>query len=182
MSDIKAYRLFLLSIQMGSISCAADSIYIDRAAANRKLKQLEHYLGGKKLLILTNKGCELTGHGRLIIKEAQQIVDRDERLKLKLKGLDKDVLKIASTHSLISSYISYTLPEFLKKNNNISIELIAIDNYQDFVHKSYDIGLFGRTAYKTSLIQEKFIYKHPSTLCKSGLYQKKWSDKKVRRS
>jgi DNA-binding transcriptional LysR family regulator len=157
MGNIETYGLFLLSAQMGSISQAADLLFMEKAAANRKIRQLEHSLGGKKLLSTTNKGCELTENGRLILKETKQIVDRDKRLRTKLKGMNKKVLKIASTPLLISSYISYILPEFLRKNKGVSVELMAFDTYEDSVYTSYDVALFARTSYKTSLIQKNLF-------------------------
>ena len=58
------YEFFLKVSEMGSISKAADKLYISQPALSQQLKNLEKELDAS-LFIRSNKGIELTGEGKI---------------------------------------------------------------------------------------------------------------------
>jgi DNA-binding transcriptional LysR family regulator len=153
MGDIKTYKLFLLAAQMGSITRAAEAMNIDRTAASRKIKSLEDSFG-KKLLKSTNRGCKLTNDGSSVCEQISEIVEKNDSM---VKGFSKDnkkIFRIASTESLITNYLSFILPNFLKKEHGFRVEIIAIDNRKSLTLENYDLSLIPKSAYHTELIQE----------------------------
>ena len=61
------YEFFLKVSEMGSISKAADKLYISQPALSQQLKNLEKELDAS-LFIRSNKGIELTGEGKIVYK------------------------------------------------------------------------------------------------------------------
>jgi len=61
------YEFFLKVSEMGSISKAADKLYISQPALSQQLKNLEKELDAS-LFIRSNKGIELTEEGKIVYK------------------------------------------------------------------------------------------------------------------
>jgi DNA-binding transcriptional LysR family regulator len=164
MGDIKNYRIFYLTVKMGSINKAAETLFIDRTSAGRRLTQLEHSFG-KKLLIRTHEGVELTAAGRTLYNEVKNILSLHDKIREKIKAKETSAtIRVASTHALIANYLSFIVPGFLHENPNIKVSLFACDEKVEQISSNFDVCLFPKTKNQPSIIQEELL------TMKLGLY------------
>lgn len=143
---------FLAVVDMGSISAAANSLYITQPALSRRISTLEEELG--YTLFLRNKGVrniELTPEGKLFIVLAQKW----KSLFLESKGLANNL-----NHSydfrlgVIGSMSAYLLPTTFKEfintypECNLSIHQHHSDECYYYMEKgALDLALVGKERY-----------------------------------
>lgn len=83
--DIKELRYFIAVAECGSISKAAEKLFITQPNLSRQLMKLEEETG-QKLLIRGNKKSELTEAGRLLHKRATEITELMDRTQSELRS------------------------------------------------------------------------------------------------
>ena len=83
--DIKELRYFIAVAECGSISKAAEKLFITQPNLSRQLMKLEEETG-QKLLIRGNKKSELTEAGRLLYKRATEIKELMDRTQSELRS------------------------------------------------------------------------------------------------
>ena len=83
--DIKELRYFIAVAECGSISKAAEKLFITQPNLSRQLMKLEEETG-QKLLIRGNKKSELTEAGRLLYKRATEITELMDRTQSELRS------------------------------------------------------------------------------------------------
>ena len=71
MVDLDLYRVFYTVAKCGSLTKAAEELYISQPAVSQAIKQLETQLGGK-LFNRVSRGRELTETGRTGVKDARR--------------------------------------------------------------------------------------------------------------
>ena len=72
--DPKSLRLFLLVLERGTISGAAEQFHIAPAAVSKRLSDLEQQLGAA-LIERSNKGVYPTAAGKSLAAMAQRLLD-----------------------------------------------------------------------------------------------------------
>ena len=82
---------FLAVADAGSLSKAAEGLYISPSAVFQQIKHLEQSLD-VKLLIRTNQGIMLTDAGRILYDEGHKIIRNNERLRQKLHAAEQEQL------------------------------------------------------------------------------------------
>ena len=83
--EIKELRYFIAVAECGSISKAAEKLFITQPNLSRQLMKLEEETG-QKLLIRGNKKSELTEAGRLLYKRATEITELVDRTHSELRS------------------------------------------------------------------------------------------------
>lgn len=83
--DIKELRYFIAVAECGSISKAAEKLFVTQPNLSRQLMKLEEETG-QKLLIRGNKKSELTEAGRLLYKRATEITELMDRTQSELRS------------------------------------------------------------------------------------------------
>lgn len=83
--DIRELKYFIAVAESGSISKAAEKLYITQPNLSRQLQKLEDDLG-QKLLVRGNKSTTLTEAGRLLYKRATEISELVEKTQSELKS------------------------------------------------------------------------------------------------
>lgn len=157
MIDIKTYKLFYFSATLGSIRQAAEALHIDRTAAGRRIAQLEAFFK-TKLLLRKHEGVELTLDGQKAFSKIREIITLDDSLKAQIAARNEiKTVKIASTHSLLSTYLSLILPQFIAQHPEINFSLVGDDRGDAIENLDFDIGLFPRIPNQPSLVQQEFF-------------------------
>ena len=82
---ISQLRNFIAIVDYGSISKAAQRLYLSQPALSRSMQSLEEEMG-KELLVRTNHGVSMTPTGRLLYYYGQSIMNELDTIE-KLKGL-----------------------------------------------------------------------------------------------
>jgi DNA-binding transcriptional LysR family regulator len=80
MVDLLLYRSFLAVARHGAVTEAAAALGLTQPALSRRIRQLEDDLGAP-LFERSRKGVALTEIGRLVRREAEELVARHERLR-----------------------------------------------------------------------------------------------------
>lgn len=153
-SEIKA---FFEIIKSGSISAAADNLFVTQPALTRRIQTLESELGYS--LFQRNKGqksIQLTEKGKAFISIAHQMEDLWQEA-LDIKEMEPNLLKI----SAINSVSSYILPEVFRNLSHESEDIrICFRHCHSF--EAYDYVANGMT--DLALISDPRYYPNLETI------------------
>jgi DNA-binding transcriptional LysR family regulator len=111
---LKQMRAFVATVKLGTLSRAAESLYLSQPSISLQLQALERELG-VDLLHRSRRRINLTDAGEALYELARPLVDGWENLdrdfQNKIKGLQAGRLTVAAG----SSTIQYLLPELVKR-------------------------------------------------------------------
>ena len=113
---------FLAIVKTGSITAAAQRLYVTQPALSRRIYALEQELGCK--LLIRNKGIrsiELTNEGKAFIPIAEKWKDLWAQTKDINKSLQDNAFKISSIGSVSSYILPSVFREFLHNNSDCQL-------------------------------------------------------------
>ncbi|BBH18695.1 LysR family transcriptional regulator [Paenibacillus baekrokdamisoli] len=119
------YRVFYYTAKTGSLSKAAEALFITQPAVTHTIKQLEAKLGGQ-LFFRTSKGVRLTADGEALfpyIEQAYHFIENGERKIADMHQLLDGDLKIGAGDTLSRHYLLPYLSDFHKKYPAIKIQV-----------------------------------------------------------
>lgn len=122
MSIIKFFILFLF---IGSISKAADFLYISQPAVTKSIKKLESELG-ITLFNRTPKGVSLTENGKIFygfIKNGVESFMNGERKLTSLKNLESGTIKIGASTTVTKYFLLPFIEKFHMLYPNVDISI-----------------------------------------------------------
>ncbi len=125
---LKKYKYFISVVHNKSISKAAKELNIQQPPLSLAMKKLEEELN-QTLFIRGHKNIELTDAGKLLYKRAVQILDTDAQIKKEISSFSSNTrnLSVGMNRSIREEVIPF-FTNFLKKNNDISINIIEDNN------------------------------------------------------
>ncbi|RCW39898.1 LysR family transcriptional regulator [Paenibacillus prosopidis] len=112
--NMEWYRVFYFTAKAGSLSKAAEELYITQPAVTHSIKQLEARLGGQ-LFFRTSKGVKLTNEGELLFKyieQAYNFISTGERKIAEMHQLMDGEIKIGAGDTLCKHYLLPYLETF----------------------------------------------------------------------
>lgn len=128
MVNLELYRVFYTVAKCGSLTKAADELFISQPAVSQSIKLLEGQLG-TSLFNRTHRGMELSVHGgKLIFKqvdEALKLLDGVEDRLLELKTTATGTIRIGATDSIFSNVLSDKIVAYNEKYPAVKFELIT---------------------------------------------------------
>ena len=111
--DFKEFEYVIAVAEEGTISAAADRLYLSQPSISKFLKKLEDRLG-TPLFNRTSTGVRLTYAGEVYVQNAKSILQQYRRTKNQLRDIEN--LENGRVDFGISSYRgSYLLPQILKR-------------------------------------------------------------------
>ena len=117
MVNIELYRVFYTVAKCGSLTRAAEELFISQPAVSQAIKQLEGQLG-TPLFNRTHRGMELTAQGGKLIyaqvEEALSLLDGAENKLIELKTTASGTLRIGATDSIFSNILADEIVEYNK--------------------------------------------------------------------
>lgn len=123
--NLEWYKVFYYVVVEGSISKAAEALYISQPAISQVIHNLEEKLKGK-LFIRTKKGIVLTEEGAILfryLKTGIEAFQNGEKAFLNYRNLDSGSIHIGAS-TTISKYIGMPFIEkFHKKYPNVEIKI-----------------------------------------------------------
>jgi DNA-binding transcriptional LysR family regulator len=141
--QLSEIKLFVLTGEMGSLSKAAERLDMSNAAASRTLSALEQRLGAR-LIERTTRRMWLTDIGQDYhrrcssvlseIAEAEAIVSDDSLIP-------RGVLRVSSSVSFAMAHIAPALPEFNRRYPDLSVQIVAANQYRDFIEAGVDVAI-----------------------------------------
>lgn len=128
MVNLELYKVFYTVAKCGSLTKAAQELYISQPAVSQAIKQLETQTG-VSLFNRTHKGMNLSeGGGKLIYKqveEAMRLLEDAENTLTELKTTASGTIRIGATDSIFSHVISDKIAEYHAKYPAVKLELIS---------------------------------------------------------
>lgn len=119
------YRVFYWTAKTGSLSRAAERLYITQPAVSHTLKLLESKLGGQ-LFFRTSRGVQLTAEGDELLRHLEiafRAIESAERLLAERHGLYGGEINIGASDTLCRHYLLPYLERFHREYPGIRIRV-----------------------------------------------------------
>ncbi|UJF32359.1 LysR family transcriptional regulator [Paenibacillus hexagrammi] len=123
--NMELYQVFYITAHAGSLSKAAEELFITQPAVTHSIKQLEAKLCCQ-LFIRTSKGVTLTTEGQALftyIEQAYHFILNGERKMAEMQQLSAGEIKIGAGDSLCRHYLLPHLRSFHEAYPNIKIQV-----------------------------------------------------------
>lgn len=128
MANLELYRVFYTVAKCGSLTKAAEQLYISQPAVSQSIKQLESQLG-VSLFNRNHKGMELSAQGGKLIfakvEEALRLFDESEGLLAQMKTSATGTIRIGGTDTIFEYFLADKVVKFHEKYPAVKIELIS---------------------------------------------------------
>ena len=128
MIDFDLYKMFYAVAKTGSLSKAAEELYVSQPAASQSVKLLEKQLD-TPLFNRLHHGMELSAQGgKIIFDDVEQAVKLLDGVEKKLAALKQDAtgtLRIGASETIFQYFLSEKIVEYNKLYPHVKIELIS---------------------------------------------------------
>lgn len=128
MVNLELYRVFYTVAKCGSLTKAAQELYISQPAVSQAIKQLETQTG-VSLFTRTHKGMVLSAAGgKLIFKqveEALSLLDEAEHKLLEMNTTATGTIRIGATDSIFAHVLADKIAEFSQREPAVKLELVS---------------------------------------------------------
>lgn len=143
--DIRVLKYYLAIVQEGSITRAAGKLHITQPTLSRQISDLEAELG-VKLLIRSKRRIELTEHGQMLRRRAQEIVELSDRTVQEVGSCDtvEGTIHIGAGESKASAFLAEWIRRFHEQYPAVSFQMITgnADDIQEKLDQgTLDIGI-----------------------------------------
>ncbi|MBE5749549.1 MAG: LysR family transcriptional regulator [Clostridiales bacterium] len=126
MVNLELYRVFYTVAKCGSLTKAAEELYISQPAVSQAIKQLESQLGGK-LFNRTHKGMELseTGGKQIFstVEKALKLFDDAESKYAEFKDTATGVVRICASDTVATHFLLPFIKEYHEKYPDVNLIL-----------------------------------------------------------
>lgn len=126
MVNLELYRVFYTVAKCGSLTRAAEELYISQPAVSQAIKQLETQLGGQ-LFNRTHKGMELseTGGKQIFatVEKALKLFDEAEKKYSELKDTATGIVRICASDTVSTHFLLPYVKEYHEKYPNVNLIL-----------------------------------------------------------
>lgn len=128
MVNLDLYRVFYTVAKCGSLTRAAEELYISQPAVSQSIKQLENQLG-VLLFNRTHRGMELSAQGgKLIFDEVEKALqlfgDAENRIE-QMKSSASGTIRVGASDTIFEYFLADKIVEFHQKFPSVKIELMA---------------------------------------------------------
>lgn len=126
MVNLELYRVFYTVAKCGSLTKAAEELYISQPAVSQAIKQLENQLGGK-LFNRTHKGMELseTGGKQIfpIVENALKLFDDAESKYTELKDTATGIVRVCASDTVSTHFLIPFIKRYHEKYPGVNLFL-----------------------------------------------------------
>jgi DNA-binding transcriptional LysR family regulator len=165
-------ELFVKTVELCSISKAAESLGLSNPAASRHLGALEERLG-TRLIERTTRRLWLTEAGRNYHQRCLAIVAEMAEADAEVSEATNDpsgLLRVTSSVSFAIMHIAPDLPAFHERYPKLSVEVVAANRYLDFIEAGIDVAIRTREHEADSSITVRRLAETPRVLAASPGY------------
>ena len=121
-------RVFLATVELGSLSKAARVLHLSLSAVSVRLKHLEEDLGCR-LVVRTAKGLELTDAGRVLAREAAEVEKRLDQLLQAMAPFASEeaaTLRVAGNYNASVTVLPPAIRTFLSGHPEAEVEHLSM--------------------------------------------------------
>jgi DNA-binding transcriptional LysR family regulator len=128
MVNLELYRVFYTVAKCGSLTKAAEELYISQPAVSQSIKQLESQLG-VRLFNRTHRGMELSVQGgKMIFPEVERalsLLNAAENRVAEMQTAATGLIRIGASDTIFEYFLADKIVEFHEKYPAVKIELMA---------------------------------------------------------
>ena len=128
MVNLELYKVFYTVAKCGSLTRAAEELYISQPAVSQSIKQLETQLG-VSLFNRTHRGMELSAQGGKVIfhkvEEALELFNEAQVMLSQISGNATGTIRIGASDTIFEYVLSEKIVSFHEKYPAVKIELIS---------------------------------------------------------
>ena len=128
MVNLDLYRVFYTVAKSGSLTKAAEELYISQPAVSRSIKQLEMQLG-VTLFTRTHRGMMLSAQGGKVIfpeiERALGLLEEAEKRISEINNSATGTLRIGASDTIFEYFLADKIAEFHERFPAVKIELMA---------------------------------------------------------
>jgi DNA-binding transcriptional LysR family regulator len=169
--NVKHIELFIVLAETCNLSRAARRLGMSAMTVSRHLAQLEKDLG-VRLFQRTTRAVSLTSEGEEFLPYARTITEAEQSARVmfnnEIAGAS-GLLKMSAPSGIGRRNILPLLPELMKKNPKLKIDLNLSDDVVDIVGQGYDVAIRVAPLKDSNLIAHK-LSNNPRILCASPEY------------
>ena len=173
-SDLRSITIFVRTVELGSLSKAAQAQQISPQAASKALKQLEGYLG-VRLFHRTTRSMSLTEEGQRFLEAAQpallalqQALSAARQTREAFAG----PLRIVGPRSVVQGVIGPVLDEYSRLYPEVQPDVQLDDRIGNWVEERVDVGLRIGLSPQDGLIARR-LFPLQLIICASPSYLRK---------
>ncbi len=154
--NLNQFRAFYLAAGCGSISLAAEKLFISQPAVSMQIKAMEEQFG-VRLFIRKKRGLELTETGEKVYKIAEKVFSLVAEAESFLKGSHETssaILKIGSTKTLVRYLMSRYIAKFRESYPTVQIQIdegSSEEMIRSVLDARNDLAIVGRLRYDEKL-------------------------------
>lgn len=157
--DWNKLKIFYLTAEANSFSDAAEKMALSQSSVSRQIASLETDIGS--LLFHRNtKGLVLTEQGELLYETAKHIyrkISETEDMLIKGRTAPTGLLKVTSSTSFGSLWVSPLMPKFATLYPEIKVDLILDDSPMDLARRDADVAIRMWQPCEPDLISKAFL-------------------------
>ena len=157
MSQIEEIRAFVMVVETGSLTQAAERLGIAVSAVSRRLKDLELRLGAP-LIQRTTRRMYLNEVGQGFYERCKAVLDELEAAQqevLNAGGGLGGILRISAPLSFGVSHMSSAISQFMHAHPDVRIDMDLSDKRVDLVAEGFDLAIRIGVLSDSSLIAKK---------------------------
>lgn len=146
MVNLELYRVFYTVAKCGSLTKAAEVLYISQPAVSQAIKQLENQLG-TTLFNRTHRGMELTPYGGELIfrpvEKALSLLENAENKIAELKTSPMGTIRIGASDTIFSYILADKIIEFNKTYPAVKFEMLmgtSVDTIEQIKANKVDVA------------------------------------------
>lgn len=169
--DLANVSVFVHAVRLGSLAAASRHIGLAPMATSRRLAALEGELG-KRLLHRTTRALSLTAEGETFLPHALAMLDHAEAAVRDLgdaSGGARGCLRVTASGPFGRKMISPILPDLLRDNPDLSVDLDLSDRVEDIVSKGWDVAIRIAPLRENGLVAKR-LAASPRVLCAAPSY------------
>ncbi|MDD3266112.1 MAG: LysR family transcriptional regulator [Burkholderiales bacterium] len=158
-------KIFTTIVEAGSLRKSAKILNIGNATASRKIKELEKHLGVSLFtqksnnFKLTDSGMELYS----IFKEQQQFINN--KIHQFITSTPNNLLRVAIPVVFGYHIISKYIPDFIRKNPNIKLELYYHNHEINLFETNFDLAIINYHSNQKSLLTRRLLTVNVNLYC-----------------
>ena len=146
MVNLELYKVFYTVAKCGSLTKAAEELYISQPAVSQSIKQLENQLG-ISLFNRTHRGMELSAQGGKVIfakvEEALKLFNEAQTLITQFKTSATGNIRVGASDTIFEYFLADKIVQFHEKYPAVKIELlsrITPETVEDLKAGKCDVG------------------------------------------